>query len=203
MHIIVLLLALIGHVLGIVPTQEESEQIIEKFTRVREKVSPAASNMNHLTYSKEMEKRAKSWLSYCLYQLPSPSRHPEFATTGMLLQSTFKLNQGFRGVDVFAKESKNYNYVDNSCKGSCSRYKQIVWAASTEVGCAKAKCHDRKSSRPIYYMACVFNNADNYLEERPYEKGVSCSQCPQGVACLRNQCAAKMGQNTTASFAVL
>uniref|UniRef100_A0A5K3G122 SCP domain-containing protein n=1 Tax=Mesocestoides corti TaxID=53468 RepID=A0A5K3G122_MESCO len=159
--------------------------------------------MNHLTYSKEMEKRAVIWLSFCLHHLPSPVSHPEFATTGMLLQSTYQSNLRFQGVAYFAKEAQNYNYENNSCKGNCSRYKQIVWAASTEVGCAKAKCQDRNSSRPIYYLACAFNNADSFLKERPYEKGVSCSQCPQGVACLRHQCAAKIGQNIIQSFGVL
>uniref|UniRef100_A0A5K3FSW5 SCP domain-containing protein n=1 Tax=Mesocestoides corti TaxID=53468 RepID=A0A5K3FSW5_MESCO len=107
----------------------------------------------------------------------------------MLLQSTDDPNIRFKGVVFFRREAKNYNYATNRCKDSCSRYKQIVWAASTKVGCAKAKCPAKNSAGTTYHMVCVFNNADYYHTERPYEKGVSCSKCRDGESCLRNQCA--------------
>uniref|UniRef100_A0A5K3FZU4 SCP domain-containing protein n=1 Tax=Mesocestoides corti TaxID=53468 RepID=A0A5K3FZU4_MESCO len=52
----------------------------------------------------------------------------------------------------------------------------MIWAASTEVGCAKQECTSFEDSQyPKYLLACVFNNADNAVMDRPYEMGKSCS----------------------------
>uniref|UniRef100_A0A5K3G312 Tnp_DDE_dom domain-containing protein n=1 Tax=Mesocestoides corti TaxID=53468 RepID=A0A5K3G312_MESCO len=42
-----------------------------------------------------------------------------------------------------------------------------------------------------YILSCAYDHADNEVVERPYEKGESCSRCPYGYSCLRNQCSEK------------
>uniref|UniRef100_A0A5K3FSZ6 SCP domain-containing protein n=1 Tax=Mesocestoides corti TaxID=53468 RepID=A0A5K3FSZ6_MESCO len=196
MHSILCLLGLIGHVLAIVPSTQEREEIVAKFTHVRQNVNPPASNMNLLTYSEGLEKQAASYASRCLFQFPPPNMYPELVNTGMLLQITSNPKLRFQGVAYFAKQAKNYDYEGNSCKGGCRLYKQMVWAASTEVGCAKAKCPGKKR-KEVHFMACAFNHGGTNLDERPYAKGVSCSNCRQGAVCLHNQCASAQEQNTT------
>uniref|UniRef100_A0A5K3FZ73 SCP domain-containing protein n=1 Tax=Mesocestoides corti TaxID=53468 RepID=A0A5K3FZ73_MESCO len=74
----------------------------------------------------------------------------------------------------------------------------LVWAASTEVGCAIAKCPDRNTSKDLYYVACVFNHADNELKERPYKKGDSCKGCAKRMKCVRKQCVKQeLGKTST------
>uniref|UniRef100_A0A5K3FFB6 SCP domain-containing protein n=1 Tax=Mesocestoides corti TaxID=53468 RepID=A0A5K3FFB6_MESCO len=86
-------------------------------------------------------------------------------------------------------ESRNYDYDSNSCRGTCRNYKLMVWAATTEVGCAKHQCFSKKDTMDRKsILACVFNNVDNALIERPYEMGESCSNCHGESDCLYNQC---------------
>uniref|UniRef100_A0A5K3G6V8 SCP domain-containing protein n=2 Tax=Mesocestoides corti TaxID=53468 RepID=A0A5K3G6V8_MESCO len=159
MHKIICLLALVGHVLATVPSYLERGEIIAKLTKIRQDVQPPASNMNMLSYSEEMEKLASDWLTRCSFGYPSPSTYPAFNGTGMLLRKVANSRLRFQVVSYAAKQAKNYKYDDNTCSGSCKKYKLLVWAASTEVGCAIAKCPDQNTSKDLYYMACVFNHA--------------------------------------------
>ncbi|VDD80244.1 unnamed protein product [Mesocestoides corti] len=63
---------------------------------------------------------------------------------------------------------------------------QMVWATSTQVGCAANKCPDRSNgSKFTYVMICIYTPG---VQERPYEDGSSCSRCPDNYGCDRNQC---------------
>ncbi|VDD82377.1 unnamed protein product [Mesocestoides corti] len=39
-------------------------------------------------------------------------------------------------------------------------------------------------------MACLYKPGHRNRQERPYERGSSCSGCPPGLGCYRNQCTA-------------
>uniref|UniRef100_A0A5K3F9E6 SCP domain-containing protein n=1 Tax=Mesocestoides corti TaxID=53468 RepID=A0A5K3F9E6_MESCO len=68
-----------------------------------------------------------------------------------------------------------------------------VWATSTEVGCAKQFCKEKN----LGIVACAFNNADNSQSGRPYIFAPTCSQCPDGYACLHKQCTPQPGSEPT------
>ncbi|CAI2731970.1 unnamed protein product [Schistosoma spindalis] len=38
------------------------------------------------------------------------------------------------------RESHNYNYETDKCNGSCSNYRQMVWAKTQHIGCGLNKC---------------------------------------------------------------
>uniref|UniRef100_A0A0R3UAB0 SCP domain-containing protein n=1 Tax=Mesocestoides corti TaxID=53468 RepID=A0A0R3UAB0_MESCO len=59
---------------------------------------------------------------------------------------------------------------------------QVVWHQTTEIGCSLRKCEER------YFVICRYRPAAKPLIEKPYEEGPSCSKCPQGYECHRNQC---------------
>uniref|UniRef100_A0A5K3FJT6 SCP domain-containing protein n=1 Tax=Mesocestoides corti TaxID=53468 RepID=A0A5K3FJT6_MESCO len=58
----------------------------------------------------------------------------------------------------------------------------MVWKEATEFGCATKYC------KTHYFTMCLYRPAHNWPRERPYATGVSCSECPDGYGCYRNQC---------------
>jgi pathogenesis-related protein 1 len=42
---------------------------------------------------------------------------------------------GDRAVQAWASEASGYNWDTNSCANVCSHYPQLVWAATTSIGC--------------------------------------------------------------------
>jgi pathogenesis-related protein 1 len=65
-------------------------------------------------------------------------------------------------VDVWARESRTYNYASNKCRGVCGHYTQIVWSATKEVGCAVA----RGGGREVW--VCTYDPPGNVIGQRPY-----------------------------------
>lgn len=51
-------------------------------------------------------------------------------------------------VSAWAAESTDYDYASNTCSGVCGHYTQVVWAATTQVGCgiAEAPCRSGNES---------------------------------------------------------
>lgn len=43
-------------------------------------------------------------------------------------------------VQLWAAEKANYDYATNGCNGVCGHYTQVVWRATTHVGCALYSC---------------------------------------------------------------
>jgi pathogenesis-related protein 1 len=65
----------------------------------------------------------------------------------------------------WGSEKKDYTYASNSCASGkvCGHYTQVVWKASTEVGCGKAICADKSQ-----VWACQYTPAGNYVGQKPY-----------------------------------
>ncbi len=47
---------------------------------------------------------------------------------------------GAAAVTAWAAEEVDYDYDANTCDGICGHYTQVVWAASTAIGCAAHAC---------------------------------------------------------------
>uniref|UniRef100_A0A5K3F3L8 SCP domain-containing protein n=1 Tax=Mesocestoides corti TaxID=53468 RepID=A0A5K3F3L8_MESCO len=178
-----LVLTLICRVFAEYPSPAERAELIANFTKLREDVQPESSNMHLLRYSTELEGIANKWVSRCIPTYPFAYSYPEFENYGFVF-SFFSRQGKFKDALFVANNSKSYNYEKGTCNGVCRYYKQAVWATSTRVGCAKQYC-------PKIYVglvACAFNNANNRQVGRPYEKGPSCSKCPEDYSCVRKQC---------------
>uniref|UniRef100_A0A5K3FI94 SCP domain-containing protein n=1 Tax=Mesocestoides corti TaxID=53468 RepID=A0A5K3FI94_MESCO len=155
----------------------------ELHLQLRENVQPPASNMLLMRYSTELESLINEWLENCLLKEPDSTTSPQYHNTSILMAAGSKRNYSFDAIFEGAVYQKNrYTYENNSCAGYCFHYKQIVWAEATEFACATKKCNAH------YFAMCLYRPAHNWPRERPYATGVSCSKCPEGYECYRNQC---------------
>lgn len=77
-------------------------------------------------------------------------------------------------VMAWADEVSDYNYQDNSCAAGkqCGHYTQIVWRATTRVGCAMKVCTQNSpfgAQAPTWhYWVCNYDPPGNYRGQRPY-----------------------------------
>ena len=70
--------------------------------------------------------------------------------------------------DLWAMRLQFYDYVSDSCthqSGNCDSYKQIVWANSTTLGCAKVTCFNING---FAMWVCLYDPPGNIPGEKPY-----------------------------------
>ncbi|GER42868.1 pathogenesis-related gene 1 [Striga asiatica] len=69
-----------------------------------------------------------------------------------------------QAVQMWVDEKQYYNYDDNSCSQVCGHYTQVVWKATTHLGCAATKCSDGSN----VFVICSYDPPGNYVGQRPY-----------------------------------
>jgi pathogenesis-related protein 1 len=69
-------------------------------------------------------------------------------------------------VDTWGSEKANYDYQTNTCAPGkvCGHYTQVVWRATTRVGCGMAVCENTKDQ----VWVCRYQPPGNWVGERPY-----------------------------------
>ncbi|XP_008798924.2 pathogenesis-related protein PRB1-3-like [Phoenix dactylifera] len=68
-------------------------------------------------------------------------------------------------VASWVSEKRNYRCPSNTCAAgkTCSHYTQVVWKASTQLGCARIRCKNGN-----YFIICVYFPPGNRPGQRPY-----------------------------------
>ncbi|VDD83073.1 unnamed protein product [Mesocestoides corti] len=138
-----------------------------------------------------MESLAVEWVARCTLEEPDPATDGtvSFTSQNRALVGGYKPTFSHAAYEWY-REKYTYDYYRNRCAGVCERYKQMVWATSTELGCAMQRCDNITSylRKPIYYVVCVYSPMGGYVSRRPYKAGDPCSECPSGYGCSRSQC---------------
>ncbi|VDO01380.1 unnamed protein product [Rodentolepis nana] len=154
------------------PQSHEIKQILDSHNRARTGVSPPASNMEEM-----MENLAESW----------------YQNTGQNIAITFghKTENFPFVISQWHKEVKDYNYNANSCTSGkmCGHYTQVVWATSSNVGCAVQRCDKYFTGRiqPTFLYVCQYKAPGNFIGQKPYTTGRSCSNCPKEKKRCKNK----------------
>ncbi|EUB54826.1 Peptidase inhibitor [Echinococcus granulosus] len=174
-------------------SEEDRRSILELHTAAREQVRPPASNMMLMKYSPRLENLAERWARRCRYAHTDPQQHPEYRGVGQNLAASGGLVPTVRWLaNMWKAEVKYYTYSNNSCIPFkvCGHYTQMVWADSTELGCAINRCDSMLPAwrPPVYYLVCQYSPAGNFIGRKPYTEGGSCTKCPTGYDCTHNQC---------------
>ncbi|NOS95644.1 MAG: SCP-like extracellular, partial [Methylotenera sp.] len=69
-------------------------------------------------------------------------------------------------VNDWGSEKADYDYANNQCAPGkmCGHYTQIVWRATTHVGCGMAVCTDTQEQ----VWVCRYQPAGNWVGKKPY-----------------------------------
>uniref|UniRef100_A0A5K3EH94 SCP domain-containing protein n=1 Tax=Mesocestoides corti TaxID=53468 RepID=A0A5K3EH94_MESCO len=155
-----------------------------------------------LNYSHRLEQLVGAWLKNCFDEFPDYHTHPEYAGMNYtMMTSATNQSLSFSDLKSLLAQREFYNVTTNNCSEYwCSDYKQMVWAASTEVGCSKCQC--LFGGYFVESIACIFQPSGDLELERPYNVGKSCSGCPSTYRCYRKQCYLPEGTDTTTSISV-
>ncbi|KAL1506271.1 hypothetical protein ABEB36_005663 [Hypothenemus hampei] len=189
-------------------TDDDRQYILDIHNYLRNKVAighedrgnqPRASNMQSMKYNKELEFNAQCWANACN---GNPLVHDRCRRTAKYrhvgqnlayLNSTNpKINKikaikdllllWYDEVTIF-----NSSWVsDTQNRGPeivVGHYTQLIWADSTEIGCAMSYYTETISSRIWHQiiLVCNYGPGGNYLGRPVYATGKPASKCPEGL----------------------
>ncbi len=139
---------------------------------VRASASPTPSPpLAPLAWSSSAESAAWSWASQCQW-----AHDPALGSLGMGQNLAAGQPPGAFSitglVNTWAAEAANYDYATNSCSGVCGHYTQIVWRATTSVGCVLHTCTGG-TPPPGWtgswdFLVCNYVPPGNFIGQRPY-----------------------------------
>jgi pathogenesis-related protein 1 len=129
-----------------------------------------------LVWSAALAATASAWVAMCRDQLAPMGLvdhnnersmgHPYYVGENVFgAGGTPDFGTAEKAVTQWAAEKANYDHASNTCNGVCGHYTQIVWRATTELGCAVADCPG------LTYRAslvCNYGPGGNTGGERPY-----------------------------------
>lgn len=116
-----------------------------------------------MTWSNELAGVAQQWANHLIANGQfAHSHNPNYGENLYEIQGAAATPNMV--VKAWADEVSDYNYSTNACTGSkmCGHYTQMVWADTTQVGCATAK------SGPREVWVCEYNPPGNWVGRRPY-----------------------------------
>lgn len=146
-----------------------------------------AANMMKMSWSDQLASEAGAWIKSCNFehQMKGRGENLAFDSNPGELQSLLK-----GAMDSWFAEKKDFNRNANSCYMSC-HYTQLVWANTTEVGCAAERCPYLSAFgmnvKNALYFACFYNPMGN-IGTNIYTPGPACSKCPSGSTCDTELC---------------
>lgn len=143
---------------GVIAAETDAERMTKVHNEYRAKVGTPP-----LAWSKSLEKDAMKWAEH----LASNECKLKHSDTGG--EYGENLHKGSLPItpeqvaDSWASESKDYDYVTNSCSGVCGHWTQMVWKDTYELGCGLAICPDE-----TLITVCRYRKPGNYIGQKPY-----------------------------------
>lgn len=131
----------------------------------------AGVGVGPLTWNIPLATAAQAWANACLDMDGSglidhdPDRSTGFPYyVGANIFGSGGVATPTQAVGTWAAEAANYDYATNTCTGVCGHYTQVVWAASSDLGCGISHCGNLVFSNSI---VCYYGPGGN-TGGRPY-----------------------------------
>ncbi|XP_021108243.1 cysteine-rich secretory protein 3-like isoform X2 [Heterocephalus glaber] len=174
---------------------EVQKEIVNKHNELRRAVSPSASDMLKMEWSRAAAKKAQAWADQCQYRHSRKEDRKLNVGCGenlFMSSAPFSWSSAIQG---WYDERRNFifNVGPKTPDAVIGHYTQVVWYSSSRVGCGIAHC----PRNPVfkYYMVCHYCPAGNYVARRyaPYKQGPHCASCPDH--CEDRLCSFPQNQN--------
>uniref|UniRef100_A0A3B4DBT3 C-type lectin domain-containing protein n=2 Tax=Pygocentrus nattereri TaxID=42514 RepID=A0A3B4DBT3_PYGNA len=168
---------------------KEHFQIVTQHNRLRSRVSPMAANMQKMEWSEMLAGLCQERAESCLKDNTQLEGHMEHV--GWNIHQSPHGEASFPEViNLWFQEGQDYIYQSGQCRnnGTCQHYTQLVWATSSEVGCAMHVC--RSGAVHLDLFVCAYSPGGNWevngRQVVPYKAGVYCSLCTSSMSgCFR------------------
>lgn len=122
----------------------------------------AAVGVGNLVWSASIASYAQAWAN----QLAANNCALAHRNENTYGENLFWKSNGATSAQVVAQwvaEKANYDHASNSCSAqTCGHFTQVVWAASTELGCGMASCGNAE------VWVCNYSPAGNMMGQSPY-----------------------------------
>ena len=118
-----------------------------------------------LTWSADVAATAQAWADKCMFDHSGGKYGENIYASGGSTPTPADV------VNSWVGEAKDYNYANNSCSGTCGHYTQVVWRASTKLGCGMKNCTTNSpfSGFPNWTLwVCNYDPPGNFNGQKPY-----------------------------------
>jgi len=151
---------------------DDHDAILNAINELRSSVDRPVEPLNQVKWNSMLEQLAISWVSNCSFHR-DPSSY--LLRGENLLMSG--IDNSFIAKEVIGVWASEKYYFDRGDVGNAQNYSQMIWNASTDVGCAV----NRHCPTLGQFWYCVFSPRGNYPGVYPYAK-TQCTPTP-GLTC--------------------
>ena len=176
-------------------TQSDKMLLLDEHNKYRRMVQPTTTNMLEMIWDPELAKFAEEHSRKCQFSHSRGGSTSKFSSLGENIYLTSQVgisneNVIVSGVKGWYDEYVDYNYNSNSCNSGkvCGHYTQVVWANSYAVGCGITSCNNVYAYPQGSLLICSYGPPGNYVGQKPYKAGATCSQCKEGTTCVNKLC---------------
>ncbi|XP_017533267.2 peptidase inhibitor R3HDML [Manis javanica] len=193
---------------------QDMNALLDYHNHIQASVHPPAANMEYMVWDERLARTAEAWAAQCIWA-HGPSQLMRYVGQNLSIHSG-----GYGSVvdlmQSWSEEKRHYLFPDSRdcnphcpwhCSGPvCSHYTQMVWASSSQLGCAIHTCGSINvwgdTWHQAVYLVCNYAIKGNWIGEAPYKMGRPCSACPlsyQG-SCNSNMCSSGLRSNRLLRF---
>ncbi|OPJ89022.1 peptidase inhibitor 16 [Patagioenas fasciata monilis] len=182
-------------------SDEEKKIILDGHNKYRSQVSPPAMDMLKMSWDAELEAFAQAYAEKCIWD-----HNKERGRRGENLFAMAPVLDLEFAVEDWNAEKQYYNLTTSTCVPGqmCGHYTQVVWASTHQIGCGAKFCEKIEGidTEDMYLLVCNYYPPGNMKGRKPYREGPSCSQCPEGRACVDSLCEPIVEETTPAPSVV-
>jgi pathogenesis-related protein 1 len=162
-------------------TTDEINKLLMLMNTERQSVGANAVNMSLLQWNWDLASMAEAYADTCPGAVVQPSDERQnlfnFSYIGQIARGGPTMQTPDMFVSQILAQAQYYRYTTATCNTgavcgrclrTCAQYTQLIWATTTDVGCAKKFCSDLPLK---FYWICNFGEGGNTINMAPYVKG--------------------------------